>query len=338
MAGGAPLGKSAASGPLLLPQRVLCPYLNGFGQVIFAESWLGGVMIIIGLFVGDPWLAVVSMVGCLAGTVTADIVSLDQSVVTKGLMGYNGVLVGCGFAVFLGFEVWTWQPIVATALGGVAQVGVMMALSNMQESPVWTFPFNWVLTCTLLYIRPFDHWAPPPHPVYDWDLFTLLEVAEAIPTGISQIFVVKSWVAGIIIVLGLLCSSWKLAASTVLGSTVGLLAAMAIGANAAQIKDGLWGYDSALTAASICTFFEPTRAMMAFMVVASAGTVVLHAGIATLMARWMVPCGTLPFCIAATLCYKMIGKVRGLHALQEGARAAEEESDSEEADSVLFGR
>jgi len=281
-----------------LPTEVDAP-LRGVGQVVFSDSPLTGVAFLIALFVDSPWLAVLAIIGCGFGTFTGLIIS--PSSVSNGMSGCNGVLVGCGYAVFMGLPAWGWETIACTAIGSVASVIVAHMMSAMYSAPVFTFPFNIVLTATLLYIQPFAG-AVVPAPMAFADL-AYMEGIKAIFTGVSQMFVVNNWIAGIIILIGLACYSVRLAGSTLLGSLIGLVTAVAIGADAAQIRDGLWGYDAALTAAAIVTFWEPSTGLLVFLVVASAVTAALHGWMAAAMGSLFVPCGTLPFCCVATAAF-----------------------------------
>lgn len=284
-------------------------FLRGFSQVVFSDSILGGLLILTGLFVANPWLGFLAVVGCFTGTATGVICALNQADVAKGLSGYNGALVGCAFAVFLEYEVWAWQSIVATACGSVAQALLTLAMSNMYGCPVWSYPFNLVLLITCLHAEPLRGVSSENLHIED---LTWPERAAAISTGISQIFVVNNWITGVLIAVGLAVYSLRLSASVVLGSLVGMLVAIAIGVDAAEIRDGLWGYDAALTAAAVYTFWELTWQMMVFMVVAAAMTAVVHAGLADSLAEFGAPSGSLSFCITATMCFLMIDRVRGL--------------------------
>ncbi len=67
---------------------------------------------------------------------------------------------------------------------------------------------------------------------------------NAIFRGISQLFFANSVVAGIIIVVGIAVCSRIAAIFALVGSTVGMLTGLALGANGVAIYNGLWGFNS----------------------------------------------------------------------------------------------
>jgi len=84
------------------------------------------------------------------------------------------------------------------------------------------------------------------------------ELLSAPLIGVSQIFVVNDPLAGAIIVAGIASYSRGCAVHTVLGSTVGVGTAMALGADANEIAAGLWGFNPALTSLAVSVFFIQT--------------------------------------------------------------------------------
>ena len=69
-------------------------------------------------------------------------------------------------------------------------------------------------------------------------------VLNAILRGISQLFFANSIVAGIIIIVGIAVGSRIAAIFALVGSTVGMLTGLALGANGVAIYNGLWGFNS----------------------------------------------------------------------------------------------
>merc|ERR1719223_638273 len=176
-----------------------------------------------GLFVGDPWLATLAVVACITATTTAYSAKLDKAFVDEGLCSYNAVLFGCGISVFLGFDQWTWQPAVVTFTGSIFVPFVSMAVARLSEVPAWTWGFNFCVLAVLLHVQPFAGPAPEPPPDEPLTLSDLewTDWVKAVPIGISQVYVVNDWIAGVLIALGLAAHSRLLCAASVLGSTVG---------------------------------------------------------------------------------------------------------------------
>ena len=75
--------------------------LRNVGQVIFMDKPAAGSLALIGLAIGDPYLAGLGFAGGATATITSRAVGFDEEATDNGLMGYNGVLVGCAFSQFL---------------------------------------------------------------------------------------------------------------------------------------------------------------------------------------------------------------------------------------------
>lgn len=295
------------------PRLILLP-MRGFGQVIFCNSFLAGALILVGLFAGDPWLATLSVAASLTATLTAYAARLDKAFVDEGLCSYNAVLFACGTSVFLGYDAWTWQPAVWAVLGGVFMPFVSMAMARLSDVPAWTWGFNFCMLAVLLRVQPLAHPGPPPDdaPQRLGDL-EWWEFAAAVPRGISQIYVVNDWIAGLLIIAGLAAQNCKLSGACVVGSALGLLTGMALGDLPTALRDGLCGYNPALTAAAVVVFFEPTKQSVVLIVLGSVFTQVLASGMNVPFGTALkVPDCTLPFCVAATLIFTLRDSVPGL--------------------------
>mmetsp|Transcript_96901 Transcript_96901/g.172482 ORF Transcript_96901/g.172482 Transcript_96901/m.172482 type:complete len:375 (+) Transcript_96901:127-1251(+) len=288
--------------------------LRAFGQVIFCNSPISGAGILAALLYADSWLAVLALLGSLSASLTAHLGQVSQ--LQSGLAGYNGVLVGCGFATFLKYKAWTWQPVLATGFASVASVLISLAMTVMSKTPIWTFPFNLVLMCTLMYTLPLDNSSVPEDGGVD---LTITDLFMAVPTGVSQIFVVNNWISGVILTLSLTVYSPLLSAFCLLGSLLGAATAAATQANPSHIASGLCGYNPALTACAVCTFFQPTKEVLVLLILSSTFTQILALGLSRAAMMLKIPVGTLPFCIAATFTYMLLGQVRGCKTSQGNA-------------------
>jgi len=79
--------------------------------------------------------------------------NLDSEMVTNGLAGYNGCLVGCAFSAFLGTPVAVTAS--ATMAGASASALLVVPLKAMMGSvPQWTLSFNVVTLTALTYLKP----------------------------------------------------------------------------------------------------------------------------------------------------------------------------------------
>eukprot|EP00747_Dinoflagellata_sp_TGD_P167708 gnl/TRDRNA2_/TRDRNA2_192632_c0_seq1.p1 gnl/TRDRNA2_/TRDRNA2_192632_c0~~gnl/TRDRNA2_/TRDRNA2_192632_c0_seq1.p1 ORF type:complete len:430 (-),score=52.80 gnl/TRDRNA2_/TRDRNA2_192632_c0_seq1:384-1673(-) len=289
--------------------------LRGVGQVLFLNSPVCGGLILAALAVGDPWLASLATIGTLSATLAARGLKFDADWIKNGLAGYNGCLVGCAFAVFLGQP--AWAP--AVALGTVAGAAVSAVVANKlgplmpRGVPQWTLPFNFTTLSVLGYFRPLAD--APEMPARFLSELTTSEWLLSPLVGISQIFVVNNPLSGALILAAIGYYSRGCAGATLLGSSLGVVTAAAIGVNGSEIVMGLWGFNPALTSLAVSVFFVPTMNSLALSAGGAVSTAVMFGGMKTVMASTAaVPALTMPFCVVASGCYLARGLPGLVHA------------------------
>ena len=315
---------------------VLDSFLRGAGQVIFLNSIFSGLLVIVALFLGNPWLGSLGFLGGLVATIAAAVARVQlegADMFHDGLLSYNGVLVGCAFAVFLNDgHSWEWRSVVATIVG--ASFSAMMSLvlkAIYPKMPSWTWGFNIVAIPVLLFVRPLDvttATAAVGQQVNTTTLNTTAAAAaaaaaaataaaattttpmEAIQflcatfSGMSQIFVLDSVIAGALLVVACFVFSPCLAATGVFGSALGTLTALACNADHASLIAGLHGYNPALTALAVGVFFVPTGHALVLGIGGAIATSVLSTGTsAAFGTAFSTPVLTAPFCVVASFCF-----------------------------------
>ncbi|CAE7396912.1 asnS [Symbiodinium natans] len=257
--------------------------LRGMGQVVFCNSALSGAAIAGGLLIGDAELGVTALAGVTAATLTARAASVDHQAISDGLMGYNGALVGCALAVFQpGIPLWTaiagtigctpqlctsLAMVGLTAAGAAATVPLAAKLGPLLAPvPQYTIAFNAIVLAVL---AGFTLMLPPktktsPEPPARGSVVGFLFRSGAIPDmieaslhGVSQIFVANHAGTGLMVLGGIFCYSPAAAAVTFAGSLLGSLTAILLRQDVDEVMDGLWGYNSALTALAVSIFFVP---------------------------------------------------------------------------------
>jgi urea transporter len=305
---------------------------KGIGQVIFVNDPKAGLLVLGGLCLGDPYVGVLATLGTLTSTATASKYAsgLDKNTLQQGLWSYNGCLVGCATAVFVA-PTSILVGITATVAGAATSTYVAAALGSALNGrmPQWTYAFNVTTLTMLLYCQPLMvvmAAAPATSSgvdllaaVHNMDVSTSMALALASPLkGISQIFVVEhAWTGAVITGATAYYYSPKLAQQLVLGSTVGTLTGACMGvAPTTELFMGLYGFNSALTAAAVGVFFVPTPQSMALSVGGAAATAVLFGGLKTGLGVLGVPALTLPFCICMSGCYLLADVVPGLTLAQ----------------------
>ncbi len=290
--------------------------LRGAGQVMFQGSAWTGLLIMTGIFLGcyleNPLGEHMPLVawGALAGLVVSTAVGYifeSKADGDQGLWGFNGILVGCAVFTFLGNTPWAW---VALVIGSALTIPARRGLNNVFapfKTTSYTFPFILVSWCILLAAR--DMGQLPPVGESIASLPTSVAVADYHYTfgelvvywlkGVSQVFLVNSWITGIFFIVGLaLCSRWA-ALWAMISAAVALGMSIAFGASHADITEGLYGFSPVLTGIALgCTFYKPGVKSFFYALAGVVFTVFVQYGMDVLLAPVGIATLTAPFCIA----------------------------------------
>ena len=302
--------------------------LRGVGQVCFMNNPVTGLAILVAMFVGEAWLGFAGALGLVVSTLAAIVIGMDRGAIRAGLFGFNGVLVGAGLSLFLQPD-WDVLVMVWIVVGAFFSTVLHAALANVfigaWTVPPFTLAFNFI---TLIFLvgalnfangRVGDLIAPAQAQVTEGEVSTALRsaagaatsndvegVVNAILRGISQLFFANSIVAGIIIVVGIAVCSRIAAIFALVGSAVGMLTGLALGANGVAIYNGLWGFnsfDAALAVGGV--FFVLTWRSGLLAVACAVLAAMLFGAVAALFTPWGLPALTLPFCFA-TLAFVLL--------------------------------
>lgn len=302
--------------------NVVPSLLKGAGQVMFQGSAWTGLLFLIGIFWGSyechaPLVAWGAVVGVAASTLAGYLVGLPDADGEDGLWGFNGILVGCAFPTFLGS---TWQMWVALVICAMATTWVRTGFNNVMAP--WkvnslTFPFVFLTWLFLLSAR-----VLPGLDVVSLSVPALTEPAATSADlsfgslviywlkGVSQVFLVNSWVTGVFFLVGLaVCSVWA-AAWAAIGSAIALAVSIAFHCDPATYSAGLMGFSPVLTGIALgCTFYKPNLRSAIWCIMGIIVTVFIQAGMDALVLPYGIPTLTGPFCIATWLfllpCFKM---------------------------------
>ena len=245
---------------------------RGVGQIFLQPHALTGLLIVAGIAVYSPLMALQVVLGTTVSTVAGRLLDLR---ITDGLQGYNGALVGAAAC-----------PAVHRALErALAPLGL----------PALTAPFCIVSGLLTALLRAIDApMVPDPAPVSG---STAWLVPEAVLTGESQVVLVDSWVGGALILAGLFIAGWRVGTAALLGSVVGTTATLAL-VPAGQAAHGLGGYSPCLTAIAIgVVLLPPGRRAWMLAVAGSVLTVVVD----RVFTAIPVPTYTWPFIVTTWL-------------------------------------
>jgi urea transporter len=115
-------------------------------------------------------------------------------------------------------------------------------------------PFCLAAIIVFFAIREGSRFQPLPTPAPVNENFDFGEFCLGVLRGISQIFLLESWVQGLIIVVGIFFCSPYLFFGALFGSTAGTVFGLVLGSPLTDVYDGLWGYDAALAGIAVLAF------------------------------------------------------------------------------------
>jgi urea transporter len=302
--------------------------LRGVGQVVFMNNPITGLLILAAAWIYGPWFGFAGTIAVIASTLAALALGFDRDAIHAGLYGFNGVLVGLGLATFLGPRwdalVIVWI-IVLSAASSVLMGALAAVFGGAWGVPPFTLAFN---ITTLLFLVTGLQLAngrlgaliKPEAPASGGQgvRTTLREstdsvgstdamaILNAIFRGIGQLFFLNSILAGVLIIIGIAFCSRIAAGFALVGSIVGMLTGLALGANGVSIYNGLWGFNSFDAALAIAgVFYVLTWRSALLGVVCAAFTALLFGAIASFFVPWGLPALTLPFCFG-TLAFVLL--------------------------------
>lgn len=302
--------------------------LRGVGQVVFMNNPVTGLLILVAMFVGEVWLGFAGVLGLVVSTATAMALGLDRGAIRVGLFGFNGVLVGAGMSLFLQPDwdllVMVWI-VLGAALSSVLHAALATVFLGAWKVPPFTLAFNFITLMFLIGALNYANGrvggliAPADAQVTRGDVSNTLRsaadaasannlegIVNAIMRGISQLFFANSIVSGILIIAGIAVASRIAAVFALVGSTVGMLTGLAVGASGVAIYNGLWGFnsfDAALAVGGVFFVLSLTSGVLAVGCAILAA--LLFGAIGALFVPWGLPALTLPF-VFATLTFVLL--------------------------------
>ena len=284
---------------------------RGVGQVMFQDNKWTGLLFLVGIFWGAyeegfPLVAWGALVGVLVSTLTGYILRLPDQHGANGLWGFNGVLVGCAFPTFLANTLWMWiAMIICSALTTVARSGMDNVLSRWKMSS-FTFPFvfcTWIflLSARLFQGFPAVNMGTPEFAHGHTEILSLGfgHLVEYWLRGISQVFLINSWVTGIFFLAGLAIHNWRAAMWAAIGSAVSLFIAIVWQGPGQDIANGLYGFSGVLTAIALgATYCNNSWKAAIWAIFGTIATVFIQAAMNAFFAPMGLPTLTGPFCVA----------------------------------------
>lgn len=240
--------------------------LRGVGQVVFQNNPLSGFVILVAL-AWNSWIyAAICILGVISSTATALLLKADRGMMRDGLYGFNGALVGLALIAFTSEDFRTGAVpslamavylVCAAALTTMTFASTAAILGPHKVAPL-TMPFvlvGWLFLFAVLKFDAIDA-GPMAKPISPEQFsetvpYVLSTWYEGIGTSIGQIFFQDNWISGYVILVAIALNSRICAAMGLLGAIVGTVVAALYGGPEGAVRDGLFGYNSALTAMAL---------------------------------------------------------------------------------------
>ncbi|XP_007115060.2 urea transporter 2 isoform X2 [Physeter macrocephalus] len=284
--------------------------LRGTSQVMFVNNPLSGILIVLGLFIQNPWWAISGCLGTVVSTLTALILSQDKSAIAAGLHGYNGVLVGLLMAVFSDkgdYYWWLLFPVIVMSVSCPILSSALGTIFSKWDLPVFTLPFNIAVTLYLAATGHYNLFFPTKllqpsssMPNITWSEVQVPLLLRAIPVGIGQVYGCDNpWTGGIFLI-ALFISSPLICLHAAIGSAMGMLAALTLATPFDSIYFGLCGFNSTLACIAIGGMFYVITWQTHLLAVSCAlFAAYLGAALANVLSVFGLPPCTWPFCLSA---------------------------------------
>jgi urea transporter len=126
--------------------------------------------------------------------------------------------------------------------------------------------------------------------------------------GIGQVMLQNNALTGLLFLAGIFYCSWLTGICAIIGSAIGLLAAIALNYDKKEINNGIYGFNGALVGIALAFYFEFNVLLIAFIVIGA----ILSSILMNLMLRNKLPAYTFPFILATWImifiirCFELI--------------------------------
>jgi urea transporter len=292
--------------------------LRGVGQVMFQNNPITGALFLVGILVNsivassalselgvNPAMLVIGAVlGTLVSTGTAVLLGADRGLLSAGLYGFNGTLVGIALPFFFQTTPLLVVYMVVCAVLSTVIMAMLLNLLGQWEVPALTAPF---VLATWLFLVAFGSFgqlegtgllavpgfAAAPAAL---DPLTIDTIWQGILQGVGQVMFQINWIAGIIFLVAIFINSRISALFALIGSVIGLGVGVLLGADTSLIGGGLYGFNTVLTGIALGgVFFVLDWKSAIYAVLGMVVTSIAMGGIAALLAPFGLPALTWPF-------------------------------------------
>ena len=277
--------------------------LKNTSQVLLLNNAWTGLFILLGLFIGSWKVGVMALIASVIALLLAKRTNYSEEEINTGLSGFNPVLTAIALTLFL---VPKWYSLIIILVAIIITMPIGSAFREFFKPfgvPMLTMPYVFVSWLILLMSFQFKFVNADvnilPNAIQEIQFSGHhIQFINAFLSGFSEIFLLKSVLAGTLILIGIFIASRKAGVYAIVANLIGFLAVIVLGANHDQINEGLFGYNVILTVLALGIAFRTRIQRPISIVLGILLTVVIHAGMTTLLTPYGLPVFTLPFIIA----------------------------------------
>lgn len=291
---------------------------RGISQVMFANNALSGIIITIGLFIGNWELALYGLLGTCVSTLTAHILGFAYNSIRAGLYGYNGCLTAMGISYFsFSHSPQMIGPIIVMCIfSTIFAMAISKILVQRLELSPFTFSFQictWIWLLGALKFRYFfvdgtilspsllSTFINKPYLLnVSFPYYSVQDNFVGFFASIAQVYFIDNPYTGAIILVGVCICSRILAFFALFGAvTSQLTAAYLLGLSSTAIHAGLWGFNSVLTCQALGGMFFVLYGYRIWLLTlfGSIMTVLLQAAVSSFLVPAGMPTLTFPFTV-----------------------------------------
>lgn len=277
--------------------------LKNISQVLLLNNAWTGLLILLGLFIGSWKVGVMALIASVIALLLAKRTNYSEEEINTGLSGFNPVLTAIALTLFLVPQRYSLIIILVAIIITMPIGSAFREFFKPFGVPMLTMPYVFVSWLILLMSFQFKFVNADvnilPNAIQEIQFSGHhIQFINAFLSGFSEIFLLKSVLAGTLILIGIFIASRKAGVYVIVANLIGFLAVIVLGANHDQINEGLFGYNVILTVLALGIAFRTRIQRPISIVLGILLTVVIHAGMTTLLTPYGLPVFTLPFIIA----------------------------------------
>lgn len=286
---------------------------NSYGQVFFSDQRMFAVILMIITFF-DFYAGLLGLLSVLTTNLTGFLLGFDKKTISKGVFGFNSLLVGLGLGIYFKPDIFLVMIIVAGAILTLLIAVSLQGVIGKYALPFLSIPFLlsvWILT---LATKEFTALGISERGIYTFnDLYTiggdpLVRIYEwwnnlPLPRSLRIYFISLGAIlfqynllSGVLLSLGLLLFSRISFSLSLIGFYTAYLFYQVIGANITELSYSYIGFNYILTSIAVGGFFIiPSKRSYLWVILLIPIVAMITISLSRVFAIFSLPIYSLPF-------------------------------------------